>query len=54
MPGWQAIGPHAARGKPLPLFRGLGPLSGAWQMFTLCPWVGAAVPGTVWTEGGIH
>lgn len=54
MSGWQATGPHTVRDKPCLYSMALGHSSGAWQMFTLCPWVGAAVLGTVWMKGGIH
>lgn len=45
MPGWQAIGPHTVRGKPCHCPMALGHSSGAWQVFTLCPWVGDSCPG---------
>lgn len=44
MPGWLVTGPHTVRGKPCHSMA-LGHSSGAWQMFTLCPWVGDSCPG---------
>lgn len=45
MSGWQATGPHAVCDKPCLYSMALGHSRGAWQMFTLCPWVGGSCPG---------